>query len=179
MSLDSAFQHDMRFHVTGLGTLPEEKVQRVLDARLHGAFIHINEISKWSRRRGRTRAGILAIPPCLINRRPEFSKAIEQPNKKVTFPLGPYDLFIQVYRVKKPALQKMKDENLSLKKEVEKMKRTLADMRKQQQEKERLLDHILDNDRRPDEREKRIEEFWKDFRKDAKRIEAMCKKFKT
>ena len=92
-------------------------------------------------------AGKLAIPPCLLSRRKEFRYAIENPEKKFAFPLGPYDLFIRIFRKKKTMQQKLKEENQSLKKELLEIKKALSEMQKQQQEKERLLEHIVESDK--------------------------------
>ena len=134
--------------MTGIGRVSEAKLQRVFDSRLPGAFIHVYEVSKRAKRRGnRSRVAKLAITKEMVARRIEFQEALKSPQRKVKFPIGPYDLFIQLFREIKPT-NNLKKENKKLAQELERLKALNRKLIKDQQEKETLLNHVLESDLR-------------------------------
>ena len=104
---------DVRYHVTGIQGIREDRLQHALDLRLHGALIHFYAASPMaSKRQGkRVRLGRLAIPQDMVSRNAAFADALNEPGKKCKLSVGPYDLIIALYREFVPIAEKLKKEN--------------------------------------------------------------------
>ena len=131
---------DIRYHVTGLHGIKEDKLQRALDMRLNGALVHIYEASPRAsqRRRRRFRVGKLAIPPDMLNRKKAFAEAFHNPGKKFRLCVGPYDLVISLYREFESRELKLKNENKDLRKRLATLEKTIATLNQEKKEADEL-----------------------------------------
>ena len=138
---------DIRYHVTGLYSISEDRLQHALDLRLNGALIHIYDASRMTskRKQKRIRIGRLAITPNMISERKAFEEALKNPGKKYKLSVGPYDLFIRLYQEFVPREAKLKKENEELRARLEKLERTLEVLQEQKKESDALLGHELES----------------------------------
>ena len=137
----------MRYHVTGLHGIREDRLQHALDLRLHGALIHFYDASPMTskRQRKRVRIGRLAIPRGMVSSKAAFKEALDEPGKKCKLFVGPYDLVITVYKEFVSREQKLKNENEELRGRLEKLEQALEDMQQRKKESDALLGHVLDS----------------------------------
>ena len=131
---------DIRYHVTGLHGIREDKLQRALDMRLNGALVHIYEASPRAseRRRRRFRVGKLAIPPDMLNWKKAFAEAFHNPGKKYRLCVGPYDLVISLYREFESRELKLKKENENLRKRLATLEKTIATLNQEKKDTDEL-----------------------------------------
>ena len=140
-------QQDIRYHVSGLRGIKEEKLQRALDMRLSGALIHVYEASPRSswRHKKRLRIGKLAIPPEMVDKREAFRDALNEPGKKCKLSIGPYDIVITLYREFETREMKLTKENDNLRKRLGELERSLEELLQQKKDSDTLLEHVLDS----------------------------------
>ena len=140
-------QEDIRFHITKLDGVKEEKLQQAFDMRLHGALIHVYYASPQARTRQQKRfkVGRLSIPPEMVSKKKAFQDAVNNPGKKYKLSVGPYDVVIALYKEFETREMKLKNENDDLRKRVADLERALGALQKEKNESNALLAHVLDS----------------------------------
>ena len=138
---------DIRFHVTHLNGIKENKLQRALDLRMHGALIHMYSVSPQAsmRMRKQIRVGCLAVPEQLVSNNEVLAEAVKNPNKKYTLCVGPYDIVITLYKERVSKETKLKKENDELRGRLEALERSLQDLQSEKKAADALLEHVLDS----------------------------------
>ena len=148
MSCGTAFeQDDVVYNLTITTNVSEAKLQRVLDSRFPGSFIHMRKASPNAQRRWRKnlRVGRLSVPPEIVQRRKALTRAANDANATLEFDLGPYQTSIQLYRKPLSEKEQLEIKNEELQQQLDELLMRFKNLQNEKRSDEMLLEHVIES----------------------------------